>query len=1570
MTAPAPAARPRRSLLLVATLGLLAPLVGVQLASAPSPAVAADPAVSLTHLQVERKTEPVGIDVDPPRFSWVTESDGRGVEQESWRVRVATSQSRLDAGDLVWDSGVKASATSFDVAYGGPDLAAATDYVWRVDTTTNAGSAHATSHFRTGLYDDQDWAGSTWIGNARTDNTDQLDLSGASWIWTPESTTPVAPPEPRAFRTTRTSPAGKTARTAEILITADDLYRLWVNGSLLGETQGAENEWQQSRLFRVALDPDRNVFAVRTNNGAGSPAGLVAKVRITYSDGSTSVFTTGTDWKASKTVPAGFEAPSFDDSGWGNAVVQAPYGQGPWGNGVRPPKAEARPAPLLRKEFAVDGDLADATLYYAAGGYADVSLNGDPISDDVLSPGFTDYDDTVQYAATDVTDQLEQGDNALGMELGRGFYGMTGGNVWRWESPPWHDDPVVRAVLHLEYADGRTQDVVTDESWTIADGPTVFDDLYAGETYDARKVQDGYDTVGFDDATWAPASEVRGPQGVLVDQRQQPIRVTESLPATQVTQPAAGVWVVKFPRVLAGWVEITAQAPAGTTIRAQYGEKLLANGRVNFSNNGGFQSGFQTDRFILGGTGAPESWEARFSYKGFQYIEVTGWPGSEPPPLSAFTAKAVHTDAAETGSFESSNAIMNKTHRAVVDTMKNNIHGIPTDTPMFEKNGWTGDASVGAEMFMLNLDVHELFAKWMRDVHETRDENGAPLVIAPSSGDWGQWGVNPPWHSAYVMIPWWLYQYGGDDRVLTELYDGMKRYVDLEFNRSSNGIVSNPRLGDWVSPEASPAGGNAPEDVRVSGTAYLYAMLTTMERSARHLGKDADAAAFADHAATVKTAFNNTFLNRADGLYRGNGDRGYRQTHNVLALAFGLTPDEGTAQRVAAGIVADVKAKGMHLNTGVLGTKYLLPVLTDAGYADVALQLAQQTTYPSWGYMIENGATSMWEHWALEARSRGHYFLGTVDDWFFHDVAGIQASEETGYADLTIAPKVTKQLDWAKATTQTPYGPVTSDWKQGGRRLTLDATVPVGTNATIELPAQNAWAVTEGGVTLEEADGVRDVSHRDGTVHVEVGSGHYTFVVDERRGLAGAAIDRADDLTALVDELRADGKLNAGQADKLRGCSTAARAEALASLDALLDDDVLGAARDLAAAHRQIEALDAAAGQQALGADDRTRLAAASLAVRDALGVAVGDFLALDLTAAPADAVLRPGDTATVNVGLANGGDGRPNNVRASVVGLPDGWTAAPASARLTNQLRPGDTATADFTVGVPQRQKPGTTAGTAVATYLFDDATLTLSRPFSLKVDSPVVVDSVTATPAETRPGRSVTVSTVVRNVGRAAAEGRVELALPQGWTTPDPSAMTVPAGETRTATFKVAVPRDARQAVENVVLTARFVSDGEALATGTGTVRVAISPTVDDAIDHVDLGVAASEQAHNLTASSSSGTSTEAGLTRRYAGHLTPFSQFQFDLTVTPGQAFVIRAIETYDRAQIKRYKVYVDGTEVLFRTFDHAGGAGTETYEFVVPASLAAADGTVRIRFENQNDPAFYDPSIADVWSRPLS
>lgn len=1398
-----------------------------------------------------------------------------------------------------------------------------------------------------------------------------LTVDGASWIWTPEATTPVAPAEDRAFRTTLVTPAGKEAVSAEIVITADDSFDVAVNGGRVGRTEGAVNEWQQSHRYEVDLQPDRNVLAVRTTNGPNSPAGLIAKVRVRYDDGSSAVFASDATWKATKQIPADWTDPDLDDSAWATAVVQAAYGSAPWNRGVKDPQAPVRPAPLLRTDFEVDGEVANATVYVAAGGYADVSLNGSPISADVLSPGFTDYDDTVQYVATDVTDQLDGGANALGLELGRGFYGMTGSNVWNWQNPPWHDEPVARAVLEIEYADGSEERVVTDDSWTRHDGPTRFDDLYGGETYDASYELPGFDTPGYDEAGWAPAAEVAGPKGELVNMRQQPIRVTESLPAVEITEPQDGTYVVKFPRVLAGNVQITAEGPAGTTIRYQYGEKLRASGLVNFDNNGGFASGFQTDRFVLAGTGEPETWEPHFSYKGFQYVQVTGWPGDEPPPLSAFTAQAMHTDAERTGSFESSSEVMNGTHEAVVDTLYNNIHGIPTDTPMFEKNGWTGDAAVGFDMFMYNIDLHELFAKWMRDLDETRDAEGAPMVIAPSSAGWGQWGVAPPWHSAYVNIPWGLYQQSGDDRTLRSLYPNLKKYVDLEFDRSADGLVTQNRLGDWVSPEASPAGGNAPEDTRVSGTAYLYLMLDTMARSARHLGEDADAERFAANAATVKEAFNTTFLAPGGGHYRGTGDRGYRQTHNVLAVAFGLTPDAETTQRVVDSIAADVRAKDTHLNTGVLGTKYLLPVLTAHGHADLAHALAVQTTYPSWGYKLEQGATSMWEHWATDARSLGHYFLGTVDDWFFNDVAGIRSSVDTGYRDVTIAPAVTGEMEWAKATLDTPFGPVTSDWRTTGNGdLVLEVDVPVGSTGHVKVPAPNAAAVVEGDGLAINADGVRAWSHEDGVLSLTTGSGHYELRVRADLASFGAVLDRLTDVrTGAADHADA-GDLSSADRDRLLAGVDAVTADVEDAVTATIAGDASAIDTALAAALAAARALrEETSAATTIERPVRLDLVRRLDRVVAALERAASDRAGVAIAVAPLAGPVLPGTEVAGAVTLTNSGDTVVDELTAEVaVGdWPVTLGALPAS------VPAGSAVELPFTVRVPASARPGAHDVTATVAFAAGEERLelTTSGPWA-QVSSGLEVTGVSA--AVTGEG-TATATVSVRSTGTAAVDGRVELAVPAGWPATVPSApVSVPAGGTVTVEVPLLLPRDVVATGHEI--TAEVLRGDDVLASGTGSLTVALeTPPAEGegATDHVDFGDNASESAHAVLAAPNSGTSTEAGLTRRYAHSLFPGSWYSAEVDVEPGQPFLVRMRETFDKATTKEFNLYVDdvpaGRHTITRTQNSVGWMAHQVLVDGADALAETADGTVRLKFEFPTDATAYDPSIADVWVLPL-
>ncbi|WP_230474755.1 alpha-L-rhamnosidase [Dyella monticola] len=752
------------------------------------------------------------------------------------------------------------------------------------------------------------------------------------------------------------------------------------------------------------------------------------------------------------------------------------------------PPGRSMAAPLLRRVFPVEKDLVSARLYVAAGGYADVSINGRPAGNAVLSPDFTDYDKRVLYVARDVTALLRQESaNAIGIELGRGYYGLTNADVWHWEKAPWHGEPRVRVLLKLCYANGHCQFTGTNADWRVHDGPTLLDDVYGGETYDARRTQSGFDTTNFDDHDWRAAAVLLAPKGMLQAQREPPVRVTQTLQATAVNKLRNGGYVFAFPRVIAGWVTVTVRGQAGDTIVLHYGEKLLPDGSVDDRDEHHyFAHGLQTDRFTLAGKGS-EQWHSHFSWKGFRYVQVDNWPGAA-PSLGAMTAQVIHTDVSVIGHFSSSNALLNWIHTAAVDTLLNNLYGIPTDTPMYEKNGWTGDGMLGADMMLRNLGADTLLTQWVQDIADARNAAGAPLLIAPNPG-WGDVRA-PPWHAAYVLVPWSLYWQRGNRAVLVDNVDGMAHYVDLECSRSPDGIADTA-LGDWVSPNTSADGGNAPEDKRVAATAYLYRMAETMAKIERVLGDDSEAQHFDAMATRVRDAFNRQFFDSSKGLYRGESDDGVRQTHQLLALGFGLVP-AAQRTRVANALVQAVHAHDDHLDTGALGTKLLLPVLTATGHAGVAWIVATQTRFPSWGYWRAHGATSLWEHWKLQARSRDHYFLGTIDDWLFGDVAGLQPLAP-GWQRIAIHPALTAWLNHAEADTVTPYGRVAVSWSRGADGLQLDIEVPVGSTADVRIPAAKPATIVESGRALSTLPWIHAL-HTCGTdTCFDLASGRYHF---------------------------------------------------------------------------------------------------------------------------------------------------------------------------------------------------------------------------------------------------------------------------------------------------------------------------------------------------------------------------------------------------------------------------------------------------------------------------------------------
>jgi alpha-L-rhamnosidase len=702
--------------------------------------------------------------------------------------------------------------------------------------------------------------------------------------------------------------------------------------------------------------------------------------------------------------------------------------------------ADASPsAPLLRTEFTVDQAPTEAYLVVGAGGYAHVELDGEPVGPGVLSPGFTDYDVTAQYTVVDLTDRLAPGRHAIGAELGRGFYGMRGRNTWNWETAPWHADPCLRVALVMHSVDG-TRTVVSDSDWRTTPGPTTFDDLYAGEDYDARLAQPGWSAAGFNDAAWDAATAVAGPRGRAVAQRQPPIEITDVLDPVSVTDIGEGRWVVSFERVLAGWVEIEADGPAGDVIELRFGETLLPDGTPNCVDEKGYFDGrFQTDRVVL--AGRPMSWHPRFTWHGFQHVEVRA------ARLPRVRAHLVHTRAPRTGAFSSSSPLLDTVHELTVRTVLNNLHGIPTDTPKYEKNGWTGDGMLGARLMLQNLDTHELLAKWSADIAHSRHGGGAPGVIAPHGGWTMDWSPAPTWHAALLLVPWEIYQQRGDARVLREVWPDARDYLRFELARTRDGIADTT-LGDWVSPETDAGGGNAPEDRRVAATAYVIAMCDTAAAMARVLG-EADAE-WTDAAARGRAAFRERFWHAASAEVRGDGDEGYRQAHTVLALAFDLLPPM-QRQRAADRLARDICERDDHLTTGALATKYLLPVLTDWGHADRAAAVALQTTFPSWGYWVEQGATSLWEHWKPESRSRGHYFLGTIDDWLFSHVAGLSPAEP-GWRRARIAPRVIGHgISRGEASVTTPYGALASRWRIEHGEVVLTCHVPVGVEADVHL---------------------------------------------------------------------------------------------------------------------------------------------------------------------------------------------------------------------------------------------------------------------------------------------------------------------------------------------------------------------------------------------------------------------------------------------------------------------------------------------------------------------------------------
>jgi alpha-L-rhamnosidase len=1040
-------------------------------------------------LRCEYREEPLGIDVLKPRLSWNLEAarSARNANQSAYQLLVASTPEDLDHehGDL-WDSGCVKSADSAHIEYQGQPLRSRQNCWWKVRVWDENGKASKWSgpaHWSMGLLDQRDWQ-AKWIGHFAPGERDEelataghLTFADCHWIWFPEGNPRKnAPAGKRYFRRTFDLPSSATIKNARLLLTVDHRYSVFINGQLVRTNYDHGNSWMRAYETEVTafLRPGRNVLAVEGGSAGNRPAGLIAKLAATYSDNSTFQLVTDASWTTANQETDGWTGTQFEDTSWRAALDLGAIGIEPWGNHWTG-WAQQAPSPIFRKSFSVPGPIRSATIYASGLGYHELRLNGKKVGDHVLDPAFTRYDRRALYVTHDVTSELRQGENALGVMLGNGWFNIENFEEWDFLRAPWRDKPIAIVQLEITYRDGTTQVIGSDDSWRAATGPVRFDGIRNGEVYDARRDHLGWDKPGYDDSAWTPATLVSPPKGRLSAQLLPPIRVTQTLRPVKMTEPRPGVFVFDLGQNIAGWAQLKVKGPAGARITVRYGERLTPEGLLDQYPIDCFvyQGPFQTDVYVLKGTGI-ETWEPRFSYHGFQYIEVSGFPGRA--SVDSLRGRVIHTDFPSVGSFACSNPLLNRIQEMSRWSFRGNFHGYPTDCPQREKNGWVGDAHIFAETALLNFDTATAYEKWLADFRDERRPDGQAAAIIPTSG-WG-YGLGPSWDSACILIPWYLYVYSGDKRVLAENYDQMKLYLEFLGTKAKEHIVSYG-LGDWMYPKTA----TPPE---ITGTGYFFANARILSKAAAVLGETSEAERYAALAEQISTAY-------VARLYKGNGTfANGSQAAQSCPLWHGLVPDS-EREAVARQLLNAVEKQDWHPDVGIIAIKYLLPALSETGQDAAAYRLVTQTTAPSWGDWLNRGATTCWEDWAGEF-SRNHYSFGAVSEWFFKYLAGLTPDpEQPGFAHFMVQPRPVGDLTWVRASYHSIRGPISIDWERSHGSFRLKLTIPPNSTATVRVPTTRPESVTESGRPTAKAKGVKFLRTEKDAAVIEVGSGRYLF---------------------------------------------------------------------------------------------------------------------------------------------------------------------------------------------------------------------------------------------------------------------------------------------------------------------------------------------------------------------------------------------------------------------------------------------------------------------------------------------
>jgi alpha-L-rhamnosidase len=1030
-----------------------------------------------------------------------------------------------------WQPGEPTLKLELEVWYAdGTSAQVVSDGSWKVTTGPTTANSPAAETYDARLakpgwtqpgYDDSGWGGAA-ILPATSTVPSYSGTPTADWLWNTANATSTTTAGTIYLRKTFTVTDPSTIASAILRVNGDDGEMTYVNGTLVASSQAdVINGWQTSQVadIKSLLVAGTNVIAIAGLNISANASGIIAAVQLNTGQANTVRIVTDGTWKALAGTPAtppdGWNTAGFDDSAWPAATVLGGYGIAPWNTGVQGPVTA--PAGVLRADqippVKQTSTLKPVKVTDQPGVTVPVpSYSGTPTADwlwNTANATSTTTAGTIYLRRTfTVTDpstiasavlRVNGDDGEVAFVNGTQVTSSPGNVDNSWETSQVADIKSLLVagtnVIAIEGLDTEanasgiiaavqldTTRIVTDGTWKALAGTPA-------------TPPDGWNTAGFDDSAW-PAATVLGGYGIAPW-------------GTGIQDPAGPSKVYDFGIITSGWARITMQGTAGTEVQIKYSEQLNSDGTVQSEGNG---SAGQTDTYILKG-GGPETYEPKYGWKGYRYVEVTTSPGAAggtPPPLpdiASVTGAVVHTDLATSGDFTSSSSLLNDYQTAQKNTILNNQYSYGSDTPVYEKGGWTNDNGDYSTSAMDNFNAQSYYAHMLQNFDDSQDPAGniGWLVPTQPGGD----NVDPLWGGSFLLIEYNAYQNYDDLAVLRRDYANMTAYVDdLAGQIAPSGyIYQGTTFGDWVNPPNDPN----PPSSQMLGTMFLYRETQDLATMAAAIGNTAGATKYGSLAATIRTAVNNEFYDAADHLYRDpvglnshalGGPNGvitstaYDQTANVYGLAFGLAPD-GDKQAIAAGLAADVTAQGNHLATGANGSKYILPMLTDYGYGDLAYLVATNPTAPGWGqWFLQCGATTMWEAWENSscntARSRDHAFMGTVDDWLFSNVAGI-ASTSPGFATLSIDPSPAAGLTHASAYETSPLGRVSSSWTHNGTSFTLTAQVPVGARASVCVPTANAQSVTESGVPIARASGVTVVGLQSSCLQVRVGSGTYRF---------------------------------------------------------------------------------------------------------------------------------------------------------------------------------------------------------------------------------------------------------------------------------------------------------------------------------------------------------------------------------------------------------------------------------------------------------------------------------------------